>query len=210
MMKLFNYLIIAAGLTVFSACSTATNNDKEEGENQESCNYTIDDQPLNFKWTAYKFTNKTGVNGSFDDLIVTSADDAASLNELLNSVGFAINTGSVNSNEVTRDLKIAQFFFGTMANTSVINGELNDIKDGKATISLTMNDLTIDVPGTIEISGDTIKLHSTIDFKAFDAAEAISMLNQVCSEKHTGEDGKSVFWDVVDINVQALYKKECN
>jgi len=208
-MKLFNYLsIIAVGLIITSACSTTTKNDNE-GEAQESCIYTIDDQSLNFQWTAYKFTNKTGVKGTFDDIIVTSDDDAASLNELLNSIGFAINTGSVNSNEVTRDLKIAQFFFGTMENTSVINGELNDANDKGVTIALKLNDMTVDVPATIEVSGDTVTLKSTVDFKAFDAAEALAMLNQVCSEKHTGEDGKSVFWDVVDIKVQALYKQEC-
>jgi hypothetical protein len=209
-MKLFNYLsIITLGLVIISACSTTSSNDKGETESQESCIYTYDNESLNFKWTAYKFTNKTGVNGGFDDIIVTSDDDATSLEELLNSIGFSINTGSVNSNEVIRDLKIAQFFFGTMENTSVINGDLKNIEGGNAIIALTINDLTIDVPGTIEVNGDTIKLKSTVDFKAFEASEALSMLNQVCSEKHTGEDGKSVLWDVVDIDVQALVKEEC-
>ena len=110
---------------------------------------------------------------------------------------------------MTRDIKIAQFFFGTMESTSEIIGELKDVDGGNVTISLTMNDLTVDVPGTIETSGDTLKLKSTVDFNEFDAAKALSMLNQVCSEQHTGEDGKSIFWDVVDINVIALYKKEC-
>lgn len=202
-MKLLNYLTII-GVVIISACSTSTNK-----ESNDACTYTYDSESLNFSWTAYKFTNKTGVNGSFDDIKVETTDAANSLEDLLNSVKFVINTSTVNSNEVTRDIKIAQFFFGTMENTSEIVGELKDVEGGKATISLTMNDLTVDVPGTIEISGDTLKLKSTVDFKNFDGEKALSMLNQVCSEQHTGEDGKSVFWDVVDINVQALYKKEC-
>jgi hypothetical protein len=202
-MKLLNYLTII-GVILITSCSTSTNK-----ESDEACIYKYDSESLNFTWTAYKFTNKTGVNGSFDDIKVETDAEATSVEELLNSVKFVINTSSVNSNEVTRDIKIAQFFFGTMENTDEIIGELKDIEGGKAIIALTMNDLTVDVPGTIETSGDTLKLKSTVGFKEFDGAEAVSMLNQVCSEMHTGEDGKSIFWDVVDINVTALYKKEC-
>ena len=207
-MKLFNYLAII-GVIFITACSTSTTKESGNTEGQEACTYKYDSESLKFTWTAYKFTNKTGVNGSFDEIMVETTEDASSLDDLLNSVKFVINTSSVNSNEVTRDIKIAQFFFGTMESTSEIIGELKDVDGGKATISLTMNDLTVDVPGTIETSGDTLRLKSTVDFKEFDADKALSMLNQVCSEQHTGEDGKSVFWDVVDINVQALYKKEC-
>ena len=207
-MKLFNYLAII-GVIILTACSTSTTKESGNAEGQEACVYKYDSESLGFTWTAYKFTNKTGVNGSFDEIKVEASEDANNLEDLLNSVKFVINISSVNSNEVTRDIKIAQFFFGTMESTSEIIGELKDVDGGNVTISLTMNDLTVDVPGTIETSGDTLKLKSTVDFNEFDAAKALSMLNQVCSEQHTGEDGKSIFWDVVDINVIALYKKEC-
>ena len=207
-MKLFNYLAII-GVIILTACSTSTTKESGNAEGQEACVYKYDSESLDFTWTAYKFTNKTGVNGSFDEIKVEASEDANNLEDLLNSVKFVINISSVNSNEVTRDIKIAQFFFGTMESTSEIIGELKDVDGGNVTISLTMNDLTVDVPGTIETSGDTLKLKSTVDFNEFDAAKALSMLNQVCSEQHTGEDGKSIFWDVVDINVIALYKNEC-
>jgi hypothetical protein len=97
-----------------------------------------------------------------------------------------------------------------MANTSEITGSIKSAENGKAIISLTINEMTLDVPGTLDIVGDTIKLAATVDFKEFGGDEAIATLHEACSEKHTGEDGKSIFWDVVDINVTALYSKSCN
>ena len=210
-MKLNNILgLLSIVLFATVACTTTTKStDEESAEGQETCVYQHDSQALNFKWTAYKFTEKTGVPGTFNEITVTAAEDANSLEDMLKSVEFSINTGSVNSNEPARDIKIAQFFFGTMTNTAKITGKIVDVEGDKAVIALTINELTLDLPGTIEINGDSISLSATVDFKEFGGEEAIAMLNQVCSEKHTGEDGKSVFWDVVDINVQTLYKKSC-
>ena len=211
-MKISNKLgLLTIVLFATLACTTSTKNTDDESANEQSaCVYQHVNESLNFKWTAYKFTEKTGVPGTFDEITVTAADDAASLEDLLKSVAFSINTGSVNSNEPVRDAKIAQFFFGTMASTSEITGAIKGVEGSNAIISLTINELTLDIPGTIEINGDTITLGATVDFKEFGGEAAVAMLNQVCSEKHTGEDGKSVFWDVVDINVQTLYKKSCN
>jgi len=206
-LKNTGFLLIVVLLV--NACSSSTKKSDESATATEDCIYNYIDQSTDFTWTAYKFTTKKGVNGTFDDLIVISAEDAKSLNELLNSVKFTINSGSVNSNEPARDLKIAEFFFGTMANTTLINGELKDVDGTKAIVALTLNDLTLDVPATLAMSGDTVKLTATVDLKAFKAEEAVAMLNKVCSEKHTGEDGKSIFWDVVDINVKAVVKKAC-
>jgi YceI-like protein len=202
-----NLGLLTAVLLTGLACTTSTKSTNEEAD--EVCIYKYDNQSLDFKWTAYKFTGKKGVPGTFDEIAVTAAADATSIEDLLQSIKFNIKTNSVNSKEPVRDAKISEFFFGTMANTAEITGGIKSADDNKAVITLTINELTVDVPGTIEIIGDTIKLHSTVDFKEFGGQEAVAMLNQVCSEKHTGEDGKSVFWDVVDINVQAVYTKEC-
>ena len=192
------------------ACTTTTKSTDDESANEkEACVYQHVNESLTFKWTAYKFTEKTGVPGTFNELTVTAAEDAASLDDLLKSIEFSINTGSVNSNEPVRDAKIAQFFFGTMANTSEITGGIKSVDGSTAIISLTINELTLDIPGTIVISSDTINLSATVDFKDFGGEAAVAMLNQVCSEKHTGDDGNSVFWDVVDINVKTVFTKKC-
>ena len=203
-------LISLVLLTAFACTNTTKSTDDETANEKEACVYNHVGESLNFNWTAYKFTEKTGVPGTFDDIVIEVADDAASVEAMLESVSFNINTGSVNSNEPIRDAKIAQFFFGTMSNTDKITGKIVDVEGDKAIINITINEFTIDLPATIQISGDTINLSATVDFKEFGGEEALTMLNQVCSEKHTGEDGESVFWDVVDINIQTLYKKRCD
>ncbi len=201
--------LMLVSIVAFTACVSVTKEKNDEAATAETCHYQYQDKSLDFTWTAYKFTTKTGVKGTFDDIKVITTNDAKSLDDLLNSVKFTIRTGSVNSNEPQRDLKIDQFFFGTMANTKEIKGALKEVSGNKATVAITLNEITADLPGAITLSGDTITLTATVDFKAFDGAAAVKMLNQVCSEKHTGEDGKSVFWDVVDITVKALYRKTC-
>jgi len=209
MKNLRNLTLLLISLIVLNACSTATKKEGESTAKEEKCLYKYDNQSLNFTWTAYKFTTKKGVNGTFDDIKVTAADNASSLDALLNSVQFNINTGSVNSNEPARDVKISHFFFGTMANSNNITGSIKNVEGKNATVSLTLNDITVDIPGTIEMSGDTVKLKSTVDLKAFKGEEAVKKLNEVCSEKHTGDDGVSIFWDVVDVSVQAVVNKTC-
>ncbi|MEN8249651.1 MAG: YceI family protein [Bacteroidota bacterium] len=205
-MKILKYFtLLSLSIVLFSSCSSKKTDDKSE----EICIYQLDDKSLDFTWTAYKFTNKTGVNGTFNEISVKSIENPTSFEDMISNVEFSINTQSVFSNEPERDPKIAQFFFGTMANTSTITGAIKKVDGMNATLSLTINEMTLDVPGHIMMSGDTIKLHSEIDFKQFGAEEAVAMLNQVCSDQHKGEDGKSVFWDVVDINVKAVYKKDC-
>jgi polyisoprenoid-binding protein YceI len=207
MKKITYFFLLAAAIITLGACSSSGTT---SGEGDESCVYLLHERSMNFKWTAYKFTEKTGVNGTFDNISLNTAEDAGSLDDLITSVSFTINTSTVNSKEPERDVKVDNFFFGTLKDTDEIVGAIRSVDGSKAVINLTINGLTTDIPGTIEINGDTIKLHSTVDFKEFGGEEAIDMLNKVCNEKHKGEDGESVFWDVVDINVQVVYSETCN
>lgn len=195
-------------LFITAACSSSTKSSDDESE--VSCTYQLDEQSLNFKWTAYKFTEKKGVPGTFDDITLDAPAKANSLDELITAINFTINVSSINSKDPVRDVKVSHFFFGTMANTDDITGSIKSVDGSNAVIALTLNDLTLDVPGIISFSGDTIKLTSTVDFKAFGAEAALAKLNEVCSVEHTGEDGKSVFWDVVDIDVLAVFTKKCD
>ena len=200
--------LYTAVLFIAAACSSSTKS--SDDENEVSCTYQLDGQSLDFKWTAYKFTEKTGVPGTFDDITLEAETASKSLDELITSINFTINVSSINSKDPVRDVKVSHFFFGTMANTDDITGSIKSVDGSNLVIALTLNDLTLDVPGNLSFSGDTIKLSSTVDFKAFGAEAALAKLNEVCSVEHTGEDDKSVFWDVVDIDVLAVFSKKCD
>jgi len=208
-MKIFkNLTFYAIVILVMATCTSSTKSSNEESE--ASCTYQLDNQSLNFIWTAYKFTEKKGVPGTFDDITLDVKTAAQSLDELITSINFTINTSSINSKDPARDVKVSHFFFGTMANTDEITGSIKSVSGADAVIALTLNDLTLDIPGNLSFSGDTIKLSATVDFKAYGAEAALAKLNEVCNVEHTGEDGKSVFWDVVDINVLAVFSKKCD
>ena len=200
--------LYTAVLFIAAACSSSTKSSDDESE--VSCTYQLDGQSLDFKWTAYKFTEKTGVPGTFDDITLEAETASKSLDDLITSISFTINTSSINSKDPIRDVKVSHFFFGTMANTDDITGSIKSVDGSNVVIALTLNDLTLDVPGNLSFSGDTIKLSSTVDFKAFGAEAALAKLNEVCSVEHTGEDDESVFWDVVDIDVLAVFTKKCD
>ncbi len=200
--------LYTAVLFIAAACSSSTKSSDDESE--VSCTYQLDGQSLDFKWTAYKFTEKTGVPGTFDDITLEAETASKSLDDLITSISFTINTSSINSKDPIRDVKVSHFFFGTMANTDDITGSIKSVDGSNVVIALTLNDLTLDVPGNLSFSGDTIKLTSTVDFKAFGAEAALAKLNEVCSVEHTGEDDESVFWDVVDIDVLAVFTKKCD
>lgn len=205
-MKYLTYTLVAVALLA-TACSA----NKEEGESKKetTCTYRLDMNTVAFGWTAYKFNTKAPVKGTFNDIQVQADSAAESLADLLQSVRFNISTNSVNSNDPVRDAKISQFFFGTMAATDAIKGSFVKADSSSATASLTMNELTVDVPGTLSISGDTLTFQATIDLNAFNGADALAKLNEVCHEKHTGEDGVSKLWDVVDVTAKAVVKTNC-
>ncbi len=205
-MKYLTYTLVAVALL-----GTACSNQKKEGEDNKetTCTYGLDMNSVAFGWTAYKFNTKAPVKGTFNDIQVQADSAAESLSDLMQSVRFNITTNSVNSNDPVRDAKISQFFFGTMTATDAIKGAFVKADSSSATASLTMNELTVDIPGTISISGDTLIFQATIDLNAFNGADAVAKLNEVCQEKHTGEDGVSKLWDVVDVTAKAVVKTNC-
>ncbi len=205
-MKYLTYTLLAVALLA-TACSTKKSESEEKKET--TCTYGLDLNSVSFGWTAYKFNTKAPVKGTFNDIQVQADSAAASLAELLQSVHVSIATNSVNSNDPVRDAKISQFFFGTMAATDVIKAAFVKADSSSATASLTMNELTVDIPGTLTLSGDTLTFQATIDLNAFNGADAVAKLNEVCQEKHTGQDGVSKLWDVVDVSAKAVVKTNC-
>lgn len=214
-MKLLRMLLLAMlSSTIFFACSTGTKSGDENTENadakKETCTYSYNADSTAFKWTAYKFTTRAGVSGTFDDITVTNTQTSENKLDVLTGAEFSITTGSVNSGNPERDPKVVEFFFGKLANTGTITGKINSIKDGEAVISLKMNDKNVDIVGHISEDGDKVSLTAKVDMNDFDGMEAVTSLNEKCHDKHTGEDGESKLWPDVSIEVSTVLNKACN
>jgi len=218
MNKKLIYLAIIISV-VFAACggdtSQTENTNVEEAAPQkvEVCTYSYNAASTGIYWTAFKHTQKVEVHGVMDSSEVVSADKAESPLELLKSIQINIYSGSVNSKDEGRDKKIREHFFGNMANTDVISGNIKSIEGdasgGTGILVLKLNDLEKEVKATYKIEGELVQLRCTVDFSTWDCSASLEALQKACEEKHTGEDGETVFWPDVKILVETTLDKEC-
>ena len=177
----------------------------------KSCLLTLDNKNVVVNWTAFKLSDKVGVGGTFDSVVVSGVTDNETMVGAAATAQFDIYTASVNSNNTERDYKISDSFFGTMINTATISGKvisLND--DGSGSISLKMNgvDKEIDVEWKAT-SENRLKLSTAINVNDWNAKPSLDSLNGVCTAVHTGKDGVSVLWPDVEIEVFADFKSDC-
>ncbi|MCC5944906.1 MAG: YceI family protein [Bernardetiaceae bacterium] len=197
-----------------SASSEDTETSQEGEQTAEKCMYSYNNGDVKVSWTAFKFTEKTGVSGQFRDVKIQTTEQAENPIELLKNASFEIPVASVDSNDPDRDGKIRQHFFGTLSNTEAMKGSFKsidgDAKSGEGIISFIMNEqekelpvkYTIDDNGKIEIKGE-------MDVSIWDAMPALNKLNEVCDDLHKGADGISKLWPQVEVRITAQLNKDC-
>ena len=180
-------------------------------EATKSCLLALDNENVVVNWTAFKLSDKVGVGGTFDSVVVSGVTDNETMAGAAATAQFDIYTASVNSNNPERDYKISDSFFGTMVNTATISGKvvsLND--DGSGAISLTMNGIEKEIDVSWKASSENrLKLSTAINVNDWNAKPSLDSLNGVCTAVHTGKDGISVLWPDVEIEVFADFKSDC-
>lgn len=181
---------------------------EEVEEVVEVCTYKYDEASTILTWTAFKLTEKVGVDGSFD-VINVQANESDNMFGVLTGATFEIPVVSVNSQDPVRDPKIRDSFFGKMTETESITGEFISINETSAKVSISMNGVTVEYDGEVIVDGETITMKTTIDILDFAAQPSLDEIAIVCEEKHTGEDGVNKFWTDVSVAVQTKLIKEC-
>ena len=175
------------------------------------CLLTLDNKNVVVNWTAFKLSDKVGVGGTFDTVIVSGVTENETMVGAAATAQFDIFTTSVNSNNPERDYKISDSFFGTMVNTATISGKvvsLND--DGSGAISLTMNGVEKEIDVSWKATSENrLKLSTAINVNDWNAKPSLDSLNGVCTAVHTGKDGVSVLWPDVEIEVFADFESVC-
>lgn len=174
------------------------------------CNYFYSQEATSVAWTAFKFTEKTGVGGKFDDFMVEVNEPANTVEELLQSLRVSIPIGSVNTNNPDRDEKIMNHFFGTI-NTENIEAQATalDMEAGTITMSIKMNGQEQSVPLNVEVADNKVSIKGSISVDIWDGLPGIEALNKVCYDLHTGADGISKLWPDVDIVIESTLEKDC-
>ena len=214
-------LFIAAGIISLTALFVSCGETEKTEEKKEApldtaietkpCLLTLDNENVVVNWTAFKLSDKVGVGGTFDSVVVSGVTDNETMFGAAGTAQFDIFTGSVNSNNTERDYKISDSFFGTMVNTATISGKVISLNDDESgTISLIMNGVEkeIDVEWKAT-SKSRLKLSTAINVNDWNAKPSLDSLNGVCTAVHTGKDGVSVLWPDVEIEVFADFTTDC-
>lgn len=206
-------LFVISILAFLAACGekkTQENTQTEETPKVEVCSYELLPDSARVAWTAYKFTERVGVNGKFDSFQVQSATaKAENAKDLLNGLALKVLVSSLNSANPERDAKIKKSFFGTMTASDTLSGSIKEVGTDSLTISFKMNGIEKDLKASYQISDTEIMLMSDININTWNAGKSLAELNKVCKELHKGTDGKSILQPDVKLIISAPLKKVC-
>lgn len=207
-MKTFGRLtLIVTLLTVISCGSPESEKAASPGK---KCQYSYNAGTTMLEWTAFKFTEKTAVKGTFSTINVSAGGVMDDAKELIESLSFSIQTSSVETQNPDRNAKIAKRFFGTIG-TETISGEVKKLsRNGKAVIAITMNKVTKEVEGEYLLEDGYFTWNATIDVTDWNAIPGIDALNAICKDLHTGADGKSKLWSEVGLSFSTELEMECD
>jgi len=208
-MKKSTYGLGFLGL-VLASCGGGQSEITTAKDTAAACTYSYDSASTQLTWTAFKLTDKIGVNGTFDQIHVTAKGSSADMFAVLTGAAFDIPVVTLNSQDPVRDGKVKNSFFGNMIETASITGTVNSISETGANITVTMNGVSKDYQGVVSINEETITVTTTVDIVDFNAQPSLDSLSVVCAEKHTGPDGVNKFWSTVDIAVKTTLIKTCN
>lgn len=185
---------------------------KKEAKDLSNCKFLYDPSTTKLQWTAFKFTEKTGVGGTFSEYKVEGMEVKKSITEAVQNMTFSIDGSKVFTNVRERDQKIAESFFGTMEGG--ISGYFKNITgtdSGTADMLLTMNGIEKQVPVEFSIKDQTnLSLKASINVNDWKAEKSLKALNKVCDEQHKGKDGESKLWPDVDILITTTFQTQCD
>ncbi len=213
-MKYLSIFSISAALLVSSCSAPVEKKSIQIGKATTACSYQLDGAKHELTWTAFKTSSKVAVGGTFDEFSLSSGTQEGSVIDLLRSGKFKIPVSSINSNNEDRDMKIGKFFFGSLLENELLEGEVLDLtgdeSSGIAKVNLKLNALTKELEMKYNIDGGSLSLEGSVDVENWNAMAGINALNEVCKQLHTGEDGVSKLWSQVDLKLSSSLNPNCN
>jgi len=209
MKKSILILSFASLILGFSSCKGEAEK-SEDTATDITCLYSYDSKTSTLEWTAFKFTDKTPVKGTFNEIKIEGIKTAKDEKEMIESLKFTISTNSVETQNEERNGKIVKLFFGSI-DTDAITGKVKSLGENcNAVIEIKMNNSVQEVAGKYTLDEGLFSFKATIDVMKWNAGKGISLLNEACKDLHTGPDGKSKLWSEVDLSFTTQLKSECN
>lgn len=182
------------------------------GAGSSKCLFEFQKDSLELQFTGYKFTNKTGVHGTFKEIEFTQDSESRSLEELAKSLKFKIDTRSLETENPARNKNIVANFFKKMNGGLEITGEVRsiDFEKEKVVFEVNMHGVKANIPLQVQNTNQKIEAVGSFDLmEAFKMQRPYESIAKSCEKLHTGEDGVSKTWTEVGIRVAANYKNSC-
>jgi len=206
--------IAITALAFLASCGQAPQKTSPEETPQEekqlTCEYAFNAAATTVSWTAFKTTEKIGVDGKFDEILIQGTSTAANAENVFASATFEIPVSSINTANPDRDKKIQEFFFGSLTGGETLKGNLVSLgTDGKGIVAISMNDVQKEVTMDYTLDGETVTLETIINVGEWNAQAGIESLNKACYELHMAGDGVSKLWPEVAIRIQSVLDKTC-
>jgi polyisoprenoid-binding protein YceI len=198
-------LVLSVVLLAASLCA---------GRAESACTYSVGDDAVKVEWTAFKFTAKQGVTGSFNTAKLEGPKEASSLVRLAEGLSMEIDGASIESGNPGRNATISQFFFQQFTPSPTITGKVESVEgndeSGTLQVAITMNGTTRTVPFAYTISeANEVEAKATIDLMDFAMQKPFETLHQACEEQHIGEDGVSKTWTEVGLRLTGKFAETC-
>jgi polyisoprenoid-binding protein YceI len=178
------------------------------------CSYSTDPKAITLGWTAYKFTEKKAVKGSFTTTNVQGPNSAKTLAALAEGLRMEIDGASFESGDPGRNATVKDFFFGKFNPAFKLEAVAKKLTgsdtEGNLTIEIKMNGTSKEVPFTYTANGQgEFIAKGGINLLDWQLKAALDSLHQACEVQHTGPDGVSKTWEVVDLEIKGKFTKAC-
>lgn len=175
----------------------------------KECSYEFDKENSVVEGTGFKFTEKTGVKGTFPGFEINKSTKAKSPKELLDGLEVTVNLITLDSGNELRDKNILETLFTGILGDSVAVVKVKKVTDKKIETEMTLNEKTQKVDFDYSIKDDVISAKGVFDATQYALGDQIEAFKKRCGSLHTGSDGKSVTWTSFDLAVTAKLKKTC-
>jgi hypothetical protein len=202
-------VLLSSALLAISACNKEEKKAEVASKTKEkkNCIYSIESSKVN--WTAYKFTEKVGVGGSFDSVKTLAPSQSINPVKALENASVEIKASSVNSNLALRDERIQRLFFNPLVDSGNIRAIVKELgPNGSGTLVVVLNGIEKEVKFQSEYK-EALTLKANLNTSDFNAQSSIAALNEECKDVHRGKDGKSVLWPDVSVEVEFALAEKC-
>ncbi len=182
----------------------------QTGAQPEQCTYSLDPNSVSVGFTAYKTTQKVGVNGTFKKTHVHGKLSAPELAALLQGIHVMVDFTSVDTNNPVRNQTVIDYFFSKLKPS--VSGRIKSFseKDKTFVLDLNFNGHHNDVPMTYASDANqNFQATGSINLSDFGGDDALASIHQKCYELHKGPDGVSKTWPDVTLNLKGAIAKSC-